>query len=73
MLVLTRNLNQRIYIGDQVVVEVLGIHNGRVRLGISAPRDMPVCRLELLHPEEEQLPHPEGTETQPEPIILPAP
>ncbi len=48
MLTLTRRLGERIVIGDDVVVEVVQIQGGRVRLGIKAPRSLPVYRGELL-------------------------
>lgn len=48
MLVLTRGLKQRIVIGDrEVTVTVLEVKGGRVRLGIVAPEDIPVRRVEL--------------------------
>ena len=47
MLVLTRKSNQSIMIGDEVEVSVLSIMGEKVRLGISAPRDVPVFRKEV--------------------------
>ena len=48
MLVLTRGLKQRIVIGDrEVTVTVLEVKGGRVRLGIVAPEDVAVRRVEL--------------------------
>jgi carbon storage regulator len=44
---LTRKLNATVTIGDDVVVTVLEIRDGRVRLGISAPADWPVHRGEI--------------------------
>lgn len=46
MLVLTRKTNERILIGDDISVEVLRSVDGKVRLGISAPRDVAVDREE---------------------------
>ena len=49
MLVLTRGLKQRIVIGDrEVTVTVLEVKGGRVRLGIVAPEDISVRRVELV-------------------------
>ena len=48
MLVLTRKIGEAIQIGDQVTVEVLEVTGGRVRLGITAPSDVGICRSELL-------------------------
>jgi len=47
MLVLSRHTGQRLFIGDKVIVEVVGINKGRVQLGISAPRELPVHREEI--------------------------
>jgi carbon storage regulator len=47
MLVLTRRVGERIVIGDDVEVEVVGILDGRVRLGIVAPRAVSVDREEV--------------------------
>lgn len=47
MLVLSRKQLEALRIGDTVEVTVLEIRGGRVRLGICAPRDVPVMRLEL--------------------------
>lgn len=48
MLVLSRRSGEQLRIGDDVVVEVLEISGGRVRLGITAPRDTAVLRDELI-------------------------
>src|SRR3954465_10157682 len=48
MLVLSRKLGEKIYIGDNICVTVVDIDRGKIRLGISAPRDVPVYREELL-------------------------
>jgi carbon storage regulator len=47
MLVLSRKLDERILIGDSIVVTVISVGRGRVRLGIEAPPDVPVLRREL--------------------------
>ena len=47
MLVLTRKSNQSIMIGDDVEVSVLSIMGEKVRIGIQAPRDVPVFRKEV--------------------------
>ena len=54
MLVLSRKLGERIYIGDGVVVTVVDIDRGKIRLGIEAPRDVAIYREEVLphdHPK----------------------
>ena len=47
MLVLTRKSRQSIMIGDDIEVSVLSIMGEKVRLGIQAPRDIPVFRNEV--------------------------
>ena len=47
MLVLSRKLMERIQIGDDVVVTVLGIRGNHVRVGINAPKETRVLRSEL--------------------------
>ena len=47
MLVLSRKVGERIWIGDQIAVTVVRITGGGVRLGIEAPPEMAVVREEL--------------------------
>ena len=47
MLVLTRKGNQSIMIGDDIEVSVLAIMGEKVRIGIDAPRAVPVFRKEV--------------------------
>ena len=47
MLVLTRKSNQSIMIGDDIEVSVLSIMGEKVRIGIQAPREIPVFRKEV--------------------------
>ena len=47
MLVLTRKSNQSIMIGDEIEVTVLSVMGEKVRIGIQAPRDIPVFRKEV--------------------------
>jgi carbon storage regulator len=48
MLVLTRKAGERLIIGDNIALTVVSVRNGQVRLGIEAPRDIPVHRQEVL-------------------------
>jgi carbon storage regulator len=50
MLVLSRKLGEKIRIGDQICITVVDIDRGKIRLGIEAPREVPVFRQELLTP-----------------------
>lgn len=47
MLVLSRKVGERIWIGDDISVTVVRITGGGVRIGIEAPSEMPVVREEL--------------------------
>ena len=68
MLVLTRKSNQSIMIGDDIEVSVLSIMGEKVRIGIQAPRDIPVFRKEVyLEIQQER-----GNIQQPSPELAPA-
>jgi carbon storage regulator len=47
MLVLSRKQNERIRVGDSVVVTVVRVSGDKVRIGIEAPSSMRVLRDEL--------------------------
>ena len=47
MLVLTRKSNQSIMIGDDIEISVLSVMGDKVRIGIQAPRSVPVYRREV--------------------------
>lgn len=47
MLILTRRVGEAMMIGDDIVVNVLGIKGNQVRLGIDAPKDVAVHREEI--------------------------
>ena len=47
MLVLTRKSNQSIMIGDEIEISVLAVMGEKVRIGIEAPRSVPVFRKEV--------------------------
>jgi len=59
MLVLSRKLGEKIYINDNICITVVDIDRGKIRLGIEAPRDVPIFRQELVavpHPVIPQVP-----------------
>jgi carbon storage regulator len=47
MLVLSRQRDESVVIGDGIVVTVVDIRGDKVRLGITAPKDVPVHRFEV--------------------------
>lgn len=48
MLVLTRSVNQTIHIGDDIVITIVQLDNNKqVRVGITAPKEVPVHRGEV--------------------------
>lgn len=47
MLVLSRNIGDKIVIGDNITVEILSVSGEGVRIGISAPRETPIHRHEV--------------------------
>ena len=53
MLVLTRKLMEKLFIGDDICVTVVRLEGGQVRLGIEAPREVAVVRAELV-PERDR-------------------
>jgi carbon storage regulator len=48
MLVLSRKRDERIVIGDNIVITVVDVRGDKVRLGIEAPAEVPVHRQEVL-------------------------
>lgn len=53
MLILTRRAGETLMIGENITVTVCAINGNQVKLGIAAPKDVPILR-------EELVPHPEG-------------
>jgi carbon storage regulator len=47
MLILTRRTNQNLIINNDVIIKILNITNGQVKIGIEAPKNIPVYREEL--------------------------
>lgn len=55
MLVLSRKKDQVVCIGDDIEVKVIEIRNGTVRLGITAPKQVEVDRLEIRERKEAEM------------------
>lgn len=47
MLILTRRVGETVMIGNEVTVTVLGVKGNQVRIGVNAPKDVPVHREEI--------------------------
>jgi carbon storage regulator len=54
MLVLSRNTDESIVIGKDITVTVVAIQGDKVRLGIDAPKEIPIHRLEVYQAIAEQ-------------------
>jgi len=47
MLILTRRVGETLYVGDDVTVTVLGVKGNQIRIGVNAPKEVPVHREEI--------------------------
>lgn len=47
MLILTRRTGEKVFIGNEVTLTVLGVRGNQVRFGINAPKSIPVHREEI--------------------------
>ncbi|MDR0411461.1 MAG: carbon storage regulator CsrA [Treponema sp.] len=47
MLILSRKVNEKIMIGDDISISIIDIKNDQVRLGVDAPRHVKVFRQEV--------------------------
>lgn len=76
MLVLSRQRDETIVIGDNIEVTVVDIRGDKVRLGITAPKDISVHRKEVyeaIRRENRQAAEPAGGTTTPPATPSPAP
>lgn len=60
MLVVTRKEGEEVRIGDDIRIVVVSITGKKIRLGIDAPREVPIFRTELLPVIEAKKPNPNG-------------
>jgi carbon storage regulator len=54
VLIITRRAGEKIVIGDDIVVEVMEVVGNTVRLGLAAPRSIPVYREEIWEAVKEE-------------------
>ncbi len=47
MLILTRKIDEKIKIGDQITISIIDVHGDQVKIGVDAPRDIKVFREEV--------------------------
>jgi carbon storage regulator len=47
MLIITRKPGEKIMLGDDVVIEIMAVSGSSVRIGIAAPRSLPIFREEI--------------------------
>jgi len=56
MLILTRRVGETLMVGNDITVTIVGVRGGQVRVGINAPRDIPVHREEVHESIRRKLP-----------------
>lgn len=47
MLILSRRMDEAIFVGDDIQIKILDIQGGKVRIGVEAPRSISVHRDEV--------------------------
>lgn len=62
MLILTRRVTESIMIGSDITLTVLGVKGNQVRIGIKAPRTVPVHREEIYEKIEREQQYDEGAD-----------
>lgn len=60
MLILTRRVGETVMIGNDVTITVLGVKGNQVRVGINAPKNLPVHREEIYERIKKEIAAAEG-------------
>ena len=47
MLILNRKIGEGIILGDNIEIKILDIQDGKIKIGIEAPKDIPILRKEV--------------------------
>lgn len=71
MLILSRRVGESIKIGNDITVVVLGVQGMQVRLGVEAPKSLPVDRKEIAERKsasQNEAPAPKVAPAEPEPL-----
>ncbi len=68
MLILTRRVGETVMIGDEVTVTVLAVNGNQVRVGINAPKSVPVHREEIYERIKREQGRSAGEGEAPEPV-----
>ncbi len=71
MLILSRRLNEKIIIGDDIVVSIVEVRGDQVKLGIEAPRSVKVFRQEVYDAIQEENRKAAASGTQLPPLDIP--
>ncbi|OBW95007.1 carbon storage regulator [Gallibacterium salpingitidis] len=53
MLILTRKMDEKLLIGDDITISVLEIRGNQVKIGVDAPKDVAIYREEIYHKVKE--------------------
>jgi len=63
VLILTRRIGESVHIGDDIRLTVLGVRDSQVRIGINAPKEVPVHREEIYYriKHEQEMKNPGAT------------